>query len=141
MVYPSPYTASHRKEVNLPSLPHLSLSPHPPLPPLSSVPTVSPANVGVTRSEEDPTEIVVTWQPLTLLEARGFIEYIIQLEETGSAKRQVLSMTVSMDEDSVTFSGQDTAANYEVSVGTRTVSSGDTGPGEQAPAVLSQCWE
>ena len=105
------------------------------------MPTVSPANVGVARSEEDPSEIVVTWQPLTLLEARGFIEYIIQLEETGSVKRQELSMTVSMDEDSVTFSGLDTAANYEVSVGTRTVSSGDTGPGEPAPAVLSQCWE
>ena len=97
--------------------------------------------MGVTRSEEDPSEIVVTWQPLTLLEARGFIEYIIQLEETGSVKRQELSMIVSMDEDSVTFSGLDTAANYEVSVGTRTVSSGATGPGEPVPAVLSQCWE
>ena len=101
------------------------------------MPTVSPANVGVTRSEEDPSQIVVMWQPLTLLEARGFIEYIIQLHETGSVKRQVLSMTVPMDEDSVTFSGVDVTANYEVSVGTRTVSSGDTGPGELAAASCS----
>ena len=126
-------TITPSSHLTLPSL----LSPSPP----SSVPTVSPANVGVTRSEEDPSEIVVTWQPLTLLEARGFIEYIIQLEETGSVKRQELAMTVSMDEDSVTFSGLDTAANYEVSVGTRTVSSGDAGPGEPAPAVLFQCLE
>lgn len=100
------------------------------------MPTVSPANVGVTRSEEDPSEIVVTWQPLTLLEARAFIEYLIQLHVVGSVKRQVLSMTVPMDEDSVTFSGLDTTADYEVSVGTITVSSGDTGPGELAGAVL-----
>ena len=116
--------------ISLLSLPPLT-SPSPP----SSVPTVSPANVDVTRSEEDPSEIVVTWQPLTLLEARGFIEYIIQLEVAGSVE---LSLTVSMDEDSVTFSDLDTAANYEVSVGTRIVSSGDTGPGELA---LSQWWE
>ena len=86
--------------------------------------------MGVTRSEEDPSEIVVTWEPLTLLEARGFIEYLIELYEAGSVKRQVLSMTVTMDEDSVTFSDLDVTADYEVSVGTRTVSSGDTGPGE-----------
>ena len=98
------------------------------------MPTVSPKNVGVTRSEEYPSEIVVTWQPLTLLEARGFIEYLIQLHKTGSVKKQVLATTVHvpMDEDSVTFSDLDTTANYEVSVGTRTVSSGDTGPGELA---------
>ena len=91
------------------------------------MPTVSPANVGVTRSEEDPSEIVVMWQPLTLLEARGFIEYIIQIHEAGFVKRQALAM---MNEDNVTFSDLDTTANYEVSVGTITVSSGDTGPGE-----------
>ena len=101
------------------------------------MPTVSPTNVGVTRSEEDPSEIVVTWQPLTLLEARGFIEYLIQIHKVGSIKKQLLSMTVPMDEDSVTFSDLDTTADYEVSVGTRTVSSGDTGPGELAAVVLS----
>ena len=45
-----------------------------------------------------------------------------------------------MDEDSVTFSDLDITSNYEVSVGTITVSSGDTGPGEVAGAVLSQCY-
>ena len=96
--------------------------------------------MNVTRSEENPSVIVVTWQPLTLLEARGFIEYLIQLYEVGSIKRQVLSQTVPMDEDSATFSDLNTTANYEVSVGTRTVSSGDTGPGELAGAVLSHCY-
>ena len=79
----------------------------------------------------------MTWQTLTLLEARGFIEYLIRLYEVGSAKRQALSLTVSMDEDSATFSDLDIAANYEVSVGTITVSSGDIGPGELAGAVFS----
>ena len=94
------------------------------------VPTVSPAFVSVTRSEKNPSEIVVTWQPLTLLEARGFIEYLIQLYEVGSVKRQTLSLTVPMDQDNAVFRDQDTTANYEVSVGTIIVSSGVIGPGE-----------
>ena len=110
-------------------------SPSPP----STVPTMSPTNVGVIRSEEDPSEIVVTWQPLTLLEAKGFIEYLVQIHKVGSIKRQLLSMTVPMDEDSVTFSDLDTTADYEVSVGTITVSSGDTGPGELVLFVLAVC--
>ena len=86
--------------------------------------------MSVTRSEENPSEIVVTWQPLTLLEARGFIEYLIQLYEVGSVKRELLSLTVPMDQDNATFSDLNTTAIYEVSVGTITVLSGDIGPGE-----------
>ena len=74
----------------------------------------------------------MTWQPLTLLEARGFIVYLIQLYEVGSVKREVLSLTVPMDQDNATFSDLDTTANYEVSVGTLNMASGDIGPGELA---------
>ena len=116
----------------------LSLFYSPPPPPhththTNTVPTVSPSFVSVTRSEENPSEIVVTWQPLTLLEARGFIEYLIQLYEVGSVKREVLSLTVPMDQDNATFSDlEDTTAYYEVSVGTLNMASGDIGPGELA---------
>ena len=78
----------------------------------------------------------MTWQPLTLLEARGFIEYFIQLHDIGSAKRQVLAMTVPRDVDSATFSDQDTTANYEVSVSTINVASAVNGPGELARTTV-----
>ena len=48
------------------------------------VPTVSPSFV-VTSNQ---SAIVVTWELLTLIEARGFIEYLVHLHKESSAERQ-----------------------------------------------------
>ena len=87
------------------------------------MPTVSPSFV-VTSNQ---SAIVVTWELLTLIEARGFIEYLIHLHKESSVERQ--SMQFPMSEDSATFTGIEMCARYEVSMGTRTLSSGATGPG------------
>ena len=87
------------------------------------MPTVSPSFI-VTSNQ---SAIVVTWELLTLIEARGFIEYLIHLHEEFSVERQ--SMQLPMSEDSATFTGLEMCARYEVSMGTRTLSSGATGPG------------
>ena len=92
-------------------------------------PTLIPGNVQAIRSTKDPTVIMVTWQPLTLVEARGFIEYLVVLPSPGSAKRQLLSIQVSMDQNSVMFTGLDPSLSYEVSMATVT-SNGTVGKSE-----------
>ena len=96
------------------------------------MPLTEPAEVSVTRSTEDASVVVVSWRPFTLVEARGFIEYIVQLHEASSSKRQQpLTMRANMTQSSVTFTGLDTGIDYTVSVGTASLSSeGTTGPGQ-----------
>ena len=68
------------------------------------MPLTEPAEVSVTRSTEDASVVVVSWRPFTLVEARGFIEYIVQLHEASSSKRQQpLTMRANMTQSSVTF--------------------------------------
>ena len=65
-----------------------------------------------------------------MVEARGFIEYIVQLHLEESKKRQALvEQRVFMNKSSAEFSGLDTASNYEVSVGTMSLSGDASGPG------------
>ena len=85
----------------------------------------------VTRSTEVPSVIVVSWRPFTLVEARGFIEYIIQLHELSSSKhQQPLTMRASMTQSSVTFTNLNPSISYEASVGTIAISTAELGPGE-----------
>ena len=94
------------------------------------VPEFSPVDVAVSRSSEDPSTITVTWRPYNLVEARGFIEYIVQLHLEESKKRQALQeQRVPMNKSSAEYSGLDTASNYEVSVGTMSLSGDASGPG------------
>ena len=69
-----------------------------------------------TRSE-DGTMLTVSWTPLTLEEARGFITYQVLLIPTDDNRRQTLSMTAGMGESSVTFSDLDPGARFAVSLG------------------------
>ena len=95
----------------------------------SPVPARAPADVNISRTA-DFSAITVTWRPFTLVEARGFIEYLVQLHEVSSAKRQDgLTQRVPMDQGSTTFTGLDTAQIYEASVGTVS-ESGEVGPGQ-----------
>ena len=94
------------------------------------MPEFSPVDITVSRSSEDPSTITVTWRPYNLVEARGFIEYIVQLHLEESKKRQALEeQRVSMNKSSAEFSGLDTASNYEVSVGSMSLSGDASGPG------------
>ena len=98
----------------------------------SAAPTRSVGNVQAMRSPEDPTIIIVTWEPLTIVEARGFIRYRITLTPSASSKRQELSMEVAMDQSSVEFTGLDPSRGYGASVAT-IMSDGTPGEGEFGP--------
>ena len=98
-----------------------------PLP--SPLPAGAPADVSISRSS-DFSAITVTWRSFTLVETRGFIEYLVQLHEVSPTKRQDgLAQRVPMDQGSTTFTGLDISQNYEASVGTVS-ESGEGGPGQ-----------
>lgn len=92
-----------------------------------AVPVIAPADVRISRSS---STVTVMWRPLTLVEARGFIEYIVQLFEVPSSRRQSgLMQRIPMNQGNATFTGLDRSSDYEASVGTISVSGDSVGPG------------
>jgi hypothetical protein len=94
------------------------------------VPVSAPADVKVDCST---VNITVSWQPFTLVEARGFIEYLVELRQAGLTKQE--SKQVPMDHSSAIFTVGDTSINYEVSV--RSVSGDAVGPGQHLTDSMS----
>ena len=81
---------------------------------------MAPEDVDVDRSS-DGTEMTVSWTPLTLEQARGFIQYeVIYNSVNGQRKRQETCSdspcTVSSDRDSVEITGLDSGTAYETAV-------------------------
>ena len=87
-----------------------------------TVPSVAPGKVNITRSIDNVKVLTVTWEPLTLVEAKGFINYTVTLTPGGSRKRQTgtLTRTVPGDQNSTTFTNTNPATDYTVIVGTLT---------------------
>jgi hypothetical protein len=97
---------------------------------LFPVPSFSPLNVSALRSIEDPSNITVTWQQYTLVEANGFIEYVVHLYLADSVKRQLRDeILVPMNQSTATFTVGDNTRGYAVFVSTRSLSGDETGPG------------
>ncbi len=91
-----------------------------------SAPNVTP-NITVNRLS--PTTIFVSWKPLTLSEARGFITfYIIEYYPSLNKKRQapsdIMRVNVSADLSSATIDGLDEDLNYFVRVSASTSAGG-----------------
>ena len=66
----------------------------------------------------DGTMVIVSWQPVTLEQARGFFVYrvIITPVVTNNKGQSVVIRTVSHNETSVTVSGLDSSVEYTVNV-------------------------
>ena len=64
------------------------------------------------------TVVIVSWQPVTLEQARGFFVYrvIITPVVTNNKRQSVIIRTVSRNETSVTVSGLDSSIEYTVNV-------------------------
>ncbi len=90
------------------------------------MPAVTPKNVSVVRSGIHRTVIIVTWIPLTLVEARGFIRYVVTLVPTA---RERIPVRMTVSGNTATFQDLNPATDYEVSVGTIN-SNGENGPGK-----------
>ena len=96
-----------------------------------TVPSVAPGKVNITRSIDNVKVLTVTWEPLTLVEAKGFINYTVTLIPGGSRKRQTgaLTRTVPVNQNSTTFTDTNPATDYTVIVGTLTSDRLTRGPG------------
>ncbi len=84
------------------------------------------------RLESNPNDAEVSWDLLTLIEARGFIEYVVELRAEGTLKRQTIApMIVPMNQSSTTFTGLTPSTRYSATVSTRTPDLNNmAGPGE-----------
>ena len=100
-------------------------------------PEIAPSVTNVTRSQ-DGTEITVTWEPITLEQARGFFNYTITLSEANARRRQSFTVTVPRDQTSYTQTGLDPNQQYQVTVGATVMASdGSTLTGPPSPPVTS----
>ena len=74
----------------------------------------------------------MSWVPLTLVEARGFLQnYFFTYSRVGRARRKRQAGTVvevSPDQSSVVISGLEAGANYGVTVAARNLNTGMTSP-------------
>ena len=79
--------------------------------------------------------MLVSWIPLNLVEARGFVrEYIIAYKRTGGQKRQVeMSVVVNGNLTNATIDGLSSMSSYSVTVAART--GGGMGEFSQAATV------
>ena len=100
--------------------------------PIFLVPEKMPGNVMVRRDSEDNTVLLVSWQPLTIVEARGFITYeVVATPSSGSRKRQqqILRASVPYNMGVARLEGAAPEVSYAVQVTPRT-SSQESGPGK-----------
>ena len=104
------------------------------------MPVISPQNVEVIRAENDSTVLLVSWQPLTIVEAQSFFFYVVVVKLNEIRKRQSaeLMKEVAMNESSVIFEGLDPNARYDVTVGTIGVKSRMSGPGEHLYSLIGR---
>ena len=97
------------------------------------VPEKMPGNVMVRRDSEDNTVLLVSWEPLTIVEARGFITYeVMATPSSGSRKRQqqqALMTSVPYNMSMARLEGAAPGVSYAVQVTPRT-SSQESGPGK-----------
>ncbi len=94
----------------------------------NSAPSIAP-NITEIR-QTSPTTIFVSWKPLTLSEARGFITfYIIEYYPSPNNKKRqapsdIMRVSVSADSSSTTIDGLDENLNYFVQVSASTSAGG-----------------
>ena len=96
--------------------------------PVCSVPSVAPGGLRVSRSP-DGLSMNISWSPLTLSQARGFVDYVISYGPPGSVQRQMQSKLLTINGTFATVSSLDSTATYTVLVRGRTIAG-------QGPSVL-----
>ena len=98
-------------------------------------PSIAPMNVSIDRTF--PTVMVVSWTPLSYVEARGFISHYTVAyspQTSGGRKRQATSDTVTvsgMDSSTATIDNLDPDTAYSVQV------SATTGGGSEISMTIS----
>ena len=92
------------------------------------VPSVAPVGVMVSRSA-DGLSMNVSWSPLTLSQARGFVDYVITYGPVGDTSKQSLTANGTY----IVVTSLNTTASYSVMVSGQT----SLGLGPSASVVSS----
>ena len=105
--------------------------------PLSTAPIIAPSNLTLVRTSG--TTMAVSWVPLTLEEAQGFVAgYDISYQPSGSVKRQVQTVRAPGDSSEITITGLDPTVGYTAAVAAATtVGSGPVSPPVASPGMTS----
>ena len=78
--------------------------------------------------------MAVSWVPLTLEQARGFVAgYDVSYQPSSGVKRQALSMRAPGDSSEITIDGLDPVVSYSASVAAATAN----GSGPSSPPIAS----
>ena len=105
---------------------------------LHPVPTVAPKNVTVVRINS--TAISVSWNPLTLQEARGWPVYMV-FWERSSQRTDRAALSVNTNDSSVVIGNLDPTSYYSIVVQVSTAAGTSEElrslPGEFQPLLLS----
>ena len=101
---------------------------------LTPAPSVSPGNVQAVRSA-DGTNMTITWDAVSLTEARGFFEYTIRLTRSSRKRQTGDPIRVPYTETSYTAVDLDDQATYGVSMGLSVDDGSGQGPIAGPPGV------
>ena len=102
-----------------------------------SFPTAPESVTGVTVERLNAATMMVSWTPLTLVQARGFVRYRVSYQPQGSRKRQERSVVVDGDQDSVIIDGLMSGVAYATTVEPfNTAPSGVDLPGPSGDDIL-----
>uniref|UniRef100_A0A1X7T273 Uncharacterized protein n=1 Tax=Amphimedon queenslandica TaxID=400682 RepID=A0A1X7T273_AMPQE len=99
-------------------------------------PSVSPSNVQAVRSD-DGTNMTITWDKVSLEQARGFFEYTIRLTRSSKKRQGEDTIRVPFTETSYTATDLDDQATYSVSMGLSVDDGSGQGPiaGPTSPPI------
>ena len=109
-------------------------------------PTLPPSNVVLMRSH-DGTSMIITWDPITLEQARGFFQYRITLSASTDRRQRTTGRIIDLpfNVTSYNVTGLDPQLTYSVSIGAAVynesapggISDGPTSHSESVPGVIS----
>lgn len=99
------------------------------------IPTIPPSGLALNRTSG--TTMIVSWMPLTLEQAQGFITgYNISYQPISGVKRQAQSVRVPGDSVQISITGLEPAVSYTASLSAATaVGSGPISPPVATPAT------
>ena len=82
---------------------------------------VPPVVTGVEVERLNGTAMNVSWTPVTIVQARGFISFTVTYTPStgGRARRQSSSVRVPGDQSNVVIGGLDPALEYDVAIATQ----------------------
>ena len=79
-----------------------------------------PLNISTIKTEWSGNSLTISWEPLTLHEARGFPVYYIYLNDSSGPVKREIEPTANTTESSIVISRLDSTKSYTVAISVAT---------------------